>query len=154
MEPHSLGRKLGIGVRAASTILRERSRGPQGPGSQPSAQPAAGIGGSANVNSVKTRGAAEKTRAVGRASKRFGEALWGPFVHVSGVLWLEITGLFFGIFALFFAQNVFRLRHAYAAGPERNKFLLYAGITAIFVYFAFSSFYRARRKGKQKARSG
>ena len=33
--------------------------------------------------------------------KRFGEAVWGPFAKLSGVLWLELTGVFFGIFALF-----------------------------------------------------
>ena len=33
-------------------------------------------------------------------SKRFGEAVWGPLVRLSGVLWLEFTGVFFGIFAV------------------------------------------------------
>ena len=33
-------------------------------------------------------------------SKRFSEAVGKPFVKLSGVLWLEFTGVFFGIFAL------------------------------------------------------
>ena len=75
--------------------------------------------------------------------------MWGPFVHVSGVLWLEVTGLFFGIFTLFFAENVYRLRDQYAAGAEHRKFLIYAAMMAVFLYFTFTSFYRAHRKARR-----
>lgn len=98
--------------------------------------------------------AGSRTLAVGRASRRFGEAIWGPFVHVSGVLWLEVTGLFFAIFALFFAQNAYRLRSYYAAGQQHRKFLLYVFVAAVFAYFTFSSFYRANRKGKYAHNKG
>lgn len=153
MAPYSFGRKLGIGVRVASQILRDRASAasaagagarvatgpfsPPDPGRAPS--PVAG----------KMPGAAQKTRNIGRASKRFGEAIWGPFARISGVLWLEVTGLFFGIFALFFAQNVYRLRHQFTTGGEHGKLWIYASLTAIFAYFTFTSFYRARRKAKR-----
>lgn len=93
-----------------------------------------------------------KATAVGlkRGGKRFGEAVWGPFVHAGGVLWLEITGLFFAIFCLFFLQNVYRLRADWRTGPNHEKFLIYAAVGVAFLYFSVSSFYRARKKQRKK----
>ncbi|HEY0758256.1 MAG TPA: hypothetical protein VGD59_03265 [Acidisarcina sp.] len=183
MQSNSFARKLGIGVRVASNILRERSRALQQPEGTSTASGASvtaaapevtsrgveavasapsesGVPFTASVLSgkaaVKTgsrsRVAAQKTRAVGHASRRFGQAVWGPFAHVSGVLWLEVTGLFFGIFALFFAQSVYRLRHDYASGQGHGRFLLYSAAALLFFYFAGTSFVRARRKGRYRSR--
>lgn len=160
---------MGIGVRVASQILRDRAAASQAAsaGAAPSgtsplsasavAQTAFETGravrpvsGSAKADvAEKRRNAAQKTRNVGRASRQFGEAIWGPFARVSGVLWLEVTGLFFGIFALFFAQNVYRLRHQFTSGQEHAKLLIYATLAVVFVYFTFTSFYRARRKSRR-----
>ena len=88
-----------------------------------------------------------------KGAKRFGEAIWGPFVHAGGVLWLEITGLFFALFGLFFAQGVYRLRADWRTGPNHERLLGYGAVALVFFYFAASSFYRARRKQlRQKAR--
>jgi hypothetical protein len=92
----------------------------------------------------------ERARTVKREGKRFGESIWGPFAHASGVLWLEVTGLFFGLFGLYFAQNAFRLRHAWQSGAEHQRFILYLLITLVFVYFTLSSFHRAQRKQRLK----
>jgi hypothetical protein len=81
-----------------------------------------------------------------KGTKRFGEAVWGPFVHAGGVLWLEITGLFFALFGLFFAQGVYRLRADWRAGPNHQRLLIYGAVAVLFFYFSVSSFYRARRK--------
>lgn len=93
---------------------------------------------------------AERGRRVAQGTRKFGQSIWGPFAHASGVLWLEITGLFFGLFALFFASNAYKFRAFYRAGSEHQKFLIYAICTLVFLYFAASSFYRASRKEKQK----
>jgi hypothetical protein len=143
MEPESLGRKLGIGVRVAARMVGERAT----QAAQSSQTQAPQL---AQATLKKTTNVAEKTRAVTRASKRFGEAIWGPVAHVGGVLWLEITGLFFALFTLFFAQNVYRLRYALHSGADHQRFLVYAALTLIFAYFTISSFYRARRKERRK----
>ncbi|HYK37493.1 hypothetical protein [Alloacidobacterium sp.] len=93
---------------------------------------------------------AGRGKAVARGTRRFGEALWKPFAHASSVLWLEVTGLFFGIFTLFFGMNSWKLRHEWAIGPDHLRFLVYTIVTLVFAYFTFSSFYRARRKEKRK----
>jgi len=84
-----------------------------------------------------------------RGARAFGRALWDPFTHAGSVLWLEITGLFFALFAVFFVQSVYRVRTAWKQGPEHTHLLLYAALAAGFAWFSFSSFARAYRKSKR-----
>jgi hypothetical protein len=132
MQPDRVGRKLGIGVRVASGMLRDRA-----------AQ-------TAQSAQQQAPAYAERARAAKREGKKFGQSIWGPFAHASGVLWLEVTGLFFGLFGLYFAQNAYKLRQAWRSGPDHLHFVVYCAITAVFLYFTVSSFYRARRKEKLK----
>jgi hypothetical protein len=132
MEPDRFGRKLGVGVRVASGMLRGRAS--QAADSMRQEAPAY----------------AERGRSAARGAKKFGQSIWGPFAHASGVLWLEVTGLFFAIFAIFFAQNAYKLRHAWQSGADHQRFILYCVVTLLFCYFTFSSFYRARRKERVK----
>jgi hypothetical protein len=64
-------------------------------------------------------------------------------------LWLEITGLFFAFFALFFAQNIYRVRAAWKHGPDHNHLLLYLLLAVVFTWFSASSFLRAYRKSQR-----
>jgi hypothetical protein len=144
MEPNMLGRKFGIGVRIASKMLFDRA-------TQGSPPPAA-----AQAQQVRPSPQvyAARGKAVAKGTRKFGEAVWKPFAHASGVLWLEITGMFFGIFALFFGMNTYKLRHEWAVGPDHQRFVVYTGVTLVFAYFTFSSFYRARKKEKLKRQAG
>jgi hypothetical protein len=87
-----------------------------------------------------------------RGSKRFGEAVWGPFVKLSGVLWLELTGVFFGIFAVFASVGVWKMRGEWqqtAANPDAHMRLIAAAAMAVlFGYFCVSSFMKASRRGR------
>jgi predicted anti-sigma-YlaC factor YlaD len=139
MQPDRVGRKLGVGMRVASGMLRDRAT-----------QTGQTIRQDAPVYAERSRNAIAGTK---KGAKRFGEAVWGPFVHAGGVLWLEITGLFFALFGLFFAQGVYRLRADWRTGPNHERLLIYGVVAIVFFYFAASSFYRARRKQqRQKAR--
>jgi hypothetical protein len=143
MEPTRVGRKLGIGVRLASGIVRDRAA--QTAHSMQQEVPAA-----PEQRLFNARKGAGRGRAFANGARNFGKSIWGPFAHAGSVLWLEITGLFFALFGLFFAQGAYRLRHAWQAGPDHSRFLIYAVVTLVFFYFAFSSFYRARQKEKFK----
>jgi hypothetical protein len=95
-------------------------------------------------------GARSAQQGLQRGGKRFGEAVWGPFVRLSGVVWLEVSGVFFGIFALFAGLAVWRLRGAWRlaaanAGAHRS-FEGAVLMLAVFGYFCASSFVRARRR--------
>lgn len=143
MQPDRVGRKLGVGVRIASGMVRDRAD--QTAETIRQDAPAYTQRGQTAVTGVKTVIAGAKT-----GTKRFGEAVWGPFVHAGGVLWLEITGLFFALFGVFFAQGVYRLRADWRSGPNHQRLLAYAAVALVFFYFSVSSFYRARRKQLRK----
>lgn len=92
---------------------------------------------------------AEPARRVGVGTRQFGRAFFGPLAHVSGTLWLEITGLFFALFTIFFAQSAWRERASAAQGPEHAHFLLYCVVTLVFLYFCASSFLKASRRSRK-----
>ena len=169
MEPNSFGRRLGIGVRVAGKMLRQRAAGsPRPAGFAPAARPVqagssgtgrsssgatGGFGASAGAAArrVQPKNFVEPARRVAQGTRRFGQAFWGPLVHTGATLWLEITGLFFALFALFFAQNVIRVRSDYAHGPEHEHFILYLVLMLVFCWFCFTSFHKAYKRGKRKA---
>lgn len=132
MQPDRVGRKLGVGVRVASGMLRDRAVQ------------------TTDSMQQKTPVYAERAVAAKREGRKFGQRIWGPFAHAGSVLWLEITGLFFGLFAFYFAQNAYKLHQSWRSGPDHARFVVYCIITAVFLYFTVSSFYRARRKERLK----
>ena len=81
---------------------------------------------------------------------RFRNSTVEPVVRLSGVLWLEVTGVFFGIFALSTGIAIWRLRGQWRtalAHPATHPSLLVAiAVFALFAYFCISSFVRARRR--------
>jgi hypothetical protein len=139
MEPKKVGRVLGVGVRVASNMARQRMT-----------QAAAPVGevrvGAESRKTEVTPGV--RTQAAKRGIKAFGQGILGPFRHAGGVLWLELTGLFFALFALFFMQNVYRVRASWRQGPDHAHWLLYVLLAAAFAWFSFSSFQRAYRKSR------
>jgi hypothetical protein len=155
MEPNRFGRKLGIGVRVASRMVKERAaQANNATASTPQAAPPQATTSRPATPSPPTpkKNLVEPARRVGEGTRRFGQAFWEPLKHVSATLWLEITGLFFALFAIFFGQNAWNTRTSVLHGPEHAHFLLYAVATLIFLYFCVSSFVKAARRGRRKSR--
>jgi hypothetical protein len=73
-------------------------------------------------------------------------------VKLSGALWLELTGVFFGIFALFAGNWAWKTRgalHETAANHDAHVHLLVSAVmAALFGYFCVSSFARANRRSR------
>src|SRR6185437_2399345 len=136
MQPTRVGRTIGVGARVASAMLRDRA-----------AHTAHALRQDAPVYAARAKATAA---GVKRGGKRFGESILGTFGHAGGVLWLEITGLFFAIFGLFFVQGVYRLRTDWHAGPNHQKLVIYGCVAILFFYFSITSFYRAHKKQKRK----
>jgi hypothetical protein len=94
----------------------------------------------------------QASAGVARGGKRFGTSVWRPFVKASGVLWLEMTGSFFALFALFAAQSTWMHRadlHQTALNHTAHQhFLVSCGATLVFIYFSVSSFLKARRRSR------
>ena len=84
-------------------------------------------------------------RKAAQGGRGFGRAFWKPFSAAGRALWHEVTGLFFALFALFFAQGLWRLRDAWKFGPEHRHFVIDLVMTVVFLYFSISAFVRSRR---------
>jgi hypothetical protein len=141
MGAETAGRKLGIGLRLAAKAARKRA-GQAGTLPAPSPNKTQAIPAAAAQ-------ATSKAKAIAQGTKRFGEAVWGPMAHTGSVLWLEITGLFFALFAAFFGQNVYKFRANWKGGPDHIHFIIYLALTILFAVFTLSQFYRARQKEKK-----
>lgn len=149
MEPNRFGRVLGVGARIAAEKLRERTaqRSPSAARSVPASQPAPAASGRPAARpstASSTQGYAEGGRRLARGAGRFGGALWRPFAHATGVLSLQITGVFFAIFTLFFTIHAWQIFKT--AGLRDSHFIVYAVCAMVFAWFTVTSFWRARRK--------
>ena len=149
MGAETAGRKLGIGLRLAARAVQQRAA--EATAATNSASPPSNykVPLKAAAPPPAVSQAKFTVKAIAQGTKRFGEALWGPMAHTGGVLWLEITGLFFAMFAVYFGQSAYRMRHDYASGPEHTHFLIYSVLMIVFAWFTFSSFYKARQKEKK-----
>ncbi|HTD96748.1 MAG TPA: hypothetical protein VK627_07450 [Edaphobacter sp.] len=172
MDSVRFGRALGIGARAAAKTLVtavDAATSPNPSGASSTSDTSAGerpgkvtaaagqMGRQAARTTVRVQQATVQVQQAGqgvkRGGKRFGEAVWGPFVKLSGVLWLEFTGVFFGIFAMFAGAGAWKLRGAWretAANHDPHVHFLIAVVMAIvFGYFFVSSFMKASRRGRR-----
>jgi hypothetical protein len=176
MDSVRFGRALGVGARAAAKTLvtavdaatspnpSAGAKAKQSAGATPaasaSASAAAQASGKAEASGVRLGQQAARTTAQVRqtgqglkqGSKRFGEAVWGPFVKLSGELWLELTGVFFGIFAVFAGGGAWKMRAAlYETAVNHDahvRLLISAAMAAVFGYFCVSSFVKANRRSR------
>ncbi|WP_263374338.1 hypothetical protein [Granulicella aggregans] len=175
MDSVRFGRALGFGARHAAKAIAGavdaatapnptpvRKPAPQPPrpappasstqrAAQPASDPIAEAARTAAHVTIQARVKARETsRNVARGSKRFGDSVWSPIKKLSGVLWLEITGSFFGLFALFAGQAAWTHRADFHSTPinhdDHLHFLAFVAMAAVFGYFCISSFVRAYRK--------
>ena len=164
MDSVRFGRALGFGARAATKTLVTAVDAATAPNPSAARKTADGPGAtSVAAESTAARlgqKAAQTTAQVvltgqglKRGGKRFGEAVWGPFVKASNQLWLELTGVFFGIFAVSAASSAWKMRgglHETAGNHDAHMHLLLAvAMAVVFGYFCVSSFVKSSRRGRR-----
>jgi hypothetical protein len=87
---------------------------------------------------------------VKRGGKNFGAAMWGPFAKASSVLWLEVTGVLFGMFTLLAGSWAWSNRADLVAGGKlEHQEWVRLGMMAMFGYLTVSSYVRAARRSRQ-----
>ena len=153
MDKVRFGRALGFGAREAGKALWRAAEAATAPdpragtasGAVAGTTPRqAGVRVGENVAQVRSTSATVK-----REGKRFGQAMWKPVARASGVLWLEVTGVFFGLFAMTAGIELYRHHGDFAAsGAPRQHVWFAAGMLALFGWFTVSSFVRARRRSR------
>jgi hypothetical protein len=148
MKPQTIGRTLGIGLRVAGRIAGQRlASTAQSAGATAAAgAPAAAASAAPAARRVSNRATAEIPV---RARRGIAQGVGGflrPFRRVGGILWLEVTGVFFLLPVVVFAPAVWRTRLSYAHGPDHRTFWVSALVVLVFLYLGVSSFWRARRR--------
>jgi Kef-type K+ transport system membrane component KefB len=82
-----------------------------------------------------------------RAGMSAAQATLKSFSRVAHVLWLEITGVFFLLFAIGFAIRLPRTYANYRAGTgAASHVVLLAVLVVMFAWFGVTSFWRAKKK--------
>ena len=141
MRPEKIGRVLGVGLRVAGRMASQRMSGGTSAGAPVSA---AGPGAASAYNAGQS-----PAQAAGRTGQGVARGVGGflrPFQRVGGILWLEVTGVFFFLPVLVFGPTLWRTRQSYAHGADHRTFVASAIVVVVFFYLAVSSFWRARRK--------
>jgi hypothetical protein len=163
MDSVRFGRVLGIGTRLAAKTVASAVDAAMAPNPSPPAKSEAGTGQERAGGAVRARvvervadgrvQAAQTSQGLKEGGRRFKDAAWRPFVRLSGVLWLELVGVFFGLFAVSAGLGAWRLRsglHGAASDVAHQRFLIAVGVAVVFGYFCVSSFVRAGRRERQR----
>ena len=156
MDAERFGRALGVGVREGAKALLKAADAAAAPNPRAGQPPVtrAGTSGAGQAGRATARRVVEvrKTgQALSRGGKRFGETIWGPAARAGGVLWFEVTGVFFGLFALAAAAEVWKRRAAFAAGGDaRHKVWFAIVMLVVFGWFTVQSFRKARARERRR----
>jgi len=159
-----IGRVLGVGVRVVGHMAGRLLEGPAQP-----AGAARQVHQSASVAGSQVYGSNGQNRPMGvgqaaantnyRAGPSLGQAgqsvtrsvggFFRPFRRVGGILWLEVTGVFFLLPALVFAPALWRDIAAYRHTTDHRSLWVTGAIVVLFLYLGVTSFWRAHRRSKQ-----
>jgi len=147
MDRERFGRALGVGAREAAKALLKAADAAAAPDPKVTRKAGAAVAQKMEqkVEQVKATGAGVK-----RGGKRFGEAAWAPVAKASGVLWLEVTGVLFGMFAVAAGIAVWQDRWAFRAGGAQMRHAWFAvAMLVVFGYFTVSNYVRAARRSRR-----
>ncbi len=139
MRPESIGRVFGIGIRVAGRVAAQRMAASE-PSRVPQSVPAGSNPRSQGRPKARSSGSLAQglTRGVSGFLKHFRRA--------GGIVWLQVTGVFFFLPVLVFVPTLWRTRMSYAHGPDHRTFIASAIVVVVFFYLGISSFWRARKR--------
>jgi hypothetical protein len=151
MDRVRFGRALGIGARQAAKTLMTAAEAAAA--ENPSARRASANTASRPAESrIPTRISVPEPQVIKAHARDLKRSVWSPFARFSTVLWLEVTGVFFAVFALVAGLQVWK-RHAALRlppnSPDAQGVYVCIVIFAVFAYFTISSFVRANRRGRR-----
>src|ERR1700743_29412 len=123
MDRVRLGRALGTGARAAAKTLisaAEAAAAPSPSASATAPQPASRPAERTPERPIASRVQVPAPKLVKDQARNLKRSVWSPFAKFSTVLWLEVTGVFFLLFALITGQQVWKW-HAAIRLPPGNR---------------------------------
>ena len=149
MDRVRFGRALGYGARhAAKTLLQAADAATTSAPTRPATRTATPREPAAPVDRVAQK-VVQTQRTVAATKQhagKLGRSVWTPLARFSSVVWLQVTGLFFALIAMFLAQGAWKERAAWhlpLGSHAATKFWVLALAFAAFAYFSVSNFVRA-----------
>ena len=142
MKPEKIGRIAGISLRLVGRMAEQKLAGPAQEGTATQPPPAQAAKPNSPAAKTTAQAAGQLTRGVARGVGGF----LRPFGRVGGIIWLEVTGVFFLLFVLAFASMAWRTHPASIYGPYDRTFIASAALVVVFFYLSLTSFLRARNK--------
>lgn len=140
-----IGRALGLSVRVIGQLIA-RQMAPRSSLAAPPqlAQPASPVSLPIGARGITVQTAGRMATQAGRG---FLGGILQPFRRVGGIVWLEVTGFLFLLFAAIF---VLRLWQNWA-GLSHQRLELYSviAVTVVFTWLGVSSFWRAHRRSQR-----
>jgi hypothetical protein len=157
MYPRNIGRALGISVRIAGRIAGQRIAAAAQPAAAQTNSTAPPGAPRIDINSVRAQSAVAAStiraqsqaqtaaRTAAQTSRGISSGISGflrPFRRIGGIVWLEVTGSFFFLFAAVFALRLWQ-NWSGISGISRDFAI---GAAVVFLYLGVTSFWRARRR--------
>jgi hypothetical protein len=160
MDRVRFGRALGVGARQAAKSLMSAAEAAAAPDPgrrpEPAVRPPEASRFSAGTTEPRATAVPVKPRidprVVAAQAQTLKKSVWSPFAKFSRILWLEVTGTFFAIFALIAGIQVWKLRAAVLlspGAPDARRLYVYFAVFAVFAYFTVSNFVRANRRQRR-----
>lgn len=147
MDRVKFGRALGYGARHAAKTLTQAVDAASAP--NPANQQVSGVGSTPQPGQRVTSTRLPDARTVRAAGRQAKSSVVKPIVRFSSVIWLQLTGVFFGLIAVTMGSAAWRARaglHAAASSQPGVKVYAYIALCALFTYFTVSSLVRASRR--------
>ena len=152
MDRVRLGRVLGHGARHAAKTLVSAVDAATAP--DPNPRPSRQTGTAKAVHPVAQVAEAVRqvSQAKAHAKAEVKRSVLGPLKTFSSVVWLQVTGTFFGLFALVMGGAVWAHREDFRLGlgsKPGQKMVFYSAVFLVFAWFTVSNFVRANRRQKR-----
>jgi len=151
MDRVRFGRALGYGARHAAKAVASAVDAATTP--NPVAGAAKAAGAPVGPRAVEAVQQVARAHAVAKQqSAVLKKSMLAPVKKFSSVIWLQVTGSFFGLFALTLGAAVWKHRADFRLGwssAEAWKAGGYAALFAVFAWFTVSNFMRAGRRDRQ-----
>jgi len=134
---------LGGGAREAAKALMKAADAVTAP--DPALTRRAGTAVAGTIENAKTTAAGVK-----RGGKLFGRTMLAPVAKAGSVLWLEVTGLLFGVFALSAGTWVWKHRLDLHGTPEaQHRMWIVIAMLTLFSYLTVSNYIRAAERNRR-----
>jgi len=152
MDRVRLGRVLGHGARHAAKTLVSAVDAATAPDPNPRPQQRGGNAAGVHPVAQVAEAVRQVSQAKAHARTQVKRSVLGPLKTFSSVVWLQVTGTFFGLFALVMGGAVWAHREDWRLGltsHQGQKMVFYSAIFLVFAWFTVSNFVRASRRQKK-----